>query len=52
MTKKVVRTLRDQGWKAIRIWEHDLRADPDEVLRRVVSARKRPSNSPSPLKSK
>jgi DNA mismatch endonuclease (patch repair protein) len=37
--KKVMRMLRDMGWKGIRVWEHELRADSNEVLRKVLNAR-------------
>jgi len=33
----VSRTLRRQGWRVVRIWEHDLRK-PDRVLRRIQTA--------------
>lgn len=39
--KKVRRMLRAKGWKVMRVWEHELRNDGDEVLRRVKNARTR-----------
>lgn len=30
--------LRRQGWHVIRIWEHQLKADPDACLRRILNA--------------
>lgn len=33
--KKVNRMLLAMGWKVIRIWEHELRGDPSDVLQRV-----------------
>jgi DNA mismatch endonuclease (patch repair protein) len=32
------RLLRDEGWTVIRIWEHDLRADPAKCLRKILAA--------------
>jgi len=36
--KKISRALRQQGWKVIRIWEHEIRAKPSEILRRTRRA--------------
>ena len=36
--KLVGRTLRKQGWRVVRIWEHDLRQRPLVCLRRVQRA--------------
>lgn len=36
---KISRELRKQGWKVIRIWEHEIRAKPNEILRRVHEIR-------------
>jgi DNA mismatch endonuclease, patch repair protein len=30
--------LRRLGWNVVRIWEHELRQDPDDCVRRVVKA--------------
>ncbi len=30
------RVLRKQGWKVIRIWEHSVRQDADECVRRII----------------
>jgi DNA mismatch endonuclease (patch repair protein) len=32
------RRLRRQGWKVVRIWEHQLDADPKACMRRVLAA--------------
>ena len=32
------RILRDAGWKVVRIWEHDLKADPRKCLRKIRAA--------------
>jgi DNA mismatch endonuclease (patch repair protein) len=42
--KKVVRMLRDKGWKSVRIWEHELKADTTAVLRKVLNARSQNAN--------
>lgn len=34
----VVRMLRTMGWKAMRIWEHELKTDSDGVLRKVLNS--------------
>ncbi len=33
----VTRTLRQQGWRVVRVWEHELRK-PDRVLARIRAA--------------
>jgi len=33
--RKVSRLLRAQGWKVVRIWEHDVRAGPGALLQRL-----------------
>jgi DNA mismatch endonuclease (patch repair protein) len=33
--RRITRELRLEGWKVIRIWEHDLRIKPQVVLRRL-----------------
>ena len=35
--RKVARILRAQGWKVVRIWEHDLRMDGETLLRKFLS---------------
>lgn len=35
------RTLRRQGWRVVRIWEHQLKRNPDVAIRRVLKARAR-----------
>lgn len=35
--RKVGRELLALGWKSIRIWEHELKAEIDEVLRKVLA---------------
>ena len=37
--RKVLRVLRAMGWRAMRIWEHDLETNSDAVLRRVMGLR-------------
>jgi DNA mismatch endonuclease, patch repair protein len=32
---KVNRELISNGWKVIRIWEHEIRKDPDSVVRKI-----------------
>ena len=34
----VNRTLRRQGWRVLRIWEHDLSKNPDACIRKIKSA--------------
>jgi len=34
--KKVNSELKDQGWKIIRIWEHEIRKDPEKCLKKVI----------------
>jgi DNA mismatch endonuclease, patch repair protein len=34
---QVTKLLRKRGWKALRIWEHDLRS-PDKVVQRIKKA--------------
>lgn len=34
--KCVSRLLRKQGWKVLRIWEHEVKSNPRKVLERVV----------------
>jgi DNA mismatch endonuclease (patch repair protein) len=34
--RKTIRALRKLGWKAIRIWEHDLENNVDGVLRKIM----------------
>lgn len=35
--RKVQRALRANGWKVLRIWEHELRTDSAGVLRKVLN---------------
>ncbi|HKC36899.1 MAG TPA: very short patch repair endonuclease [Chitinophagaceae bacterium] len=35
--KKVNKELKKQGWKVIRIWEHQLKKDLEKCVRRVTS---------------
>ena len=39
--QRAVMKLRADGWKVLRIWEHELRYDPRGVLARVVQSRSR-----------
>ena len=42
--RRVNRTLRNQGWRVLRIWEHSLRK-PDQVARRLLAALRVPTAS-------
>jgi DNA mismatch endonuclease (patch repair protein) len=33
--KKVNEQLRNDGWKVIRIWEHEIKKDPDAVIEKI-----------------
>ena len=48
---KVSRLLRKQGWRVVRIWEHEIRAKPNGILRQLDKlglerAGRRPVGSP------
>jgi DNA mismatch endonuclease (patch repair protein) len=34
--RKVNKKLRIEGYKVIRIWEHDIKKDPENVLRKII----------------
>lgn len=36
--RRVVRQLRDCGWKVIRIWQHSLKKSPQACLARIRRA--------------
>lgn len=36
---KISRLLRKQGWKVVRIWEHEIRARPKAILRQLQKLR-------------
>lgn len=36
--RRVSVTLRKQGWRVIRVWEHDLKSKPSRVVRKVLKA--------------
>ena len=36
--KSNTRSLRRDGWQVVRIWEHDLRANPLKCLKKVLAA--------------
>ena len=41
--RRVNRTLRREGWKVVRVWESDIRRDPDKVaasIRKIVRLRR------------
>lgn len=40
------RKLRGQGWRVVRIWEHQVENDPDLCVVRIVSALGSQENSP------
>jgi DNA mismatch endonuclease (patch repair protein) len=31
--------LRRSGWRVVRVWEHQLKRDPESAIRRIISAR-------------
>lgn len=35
---KVNTVLKMRGWKVLRIWEHELRREPNEVIEKIVTA--------------
>lgn len=35
--KKVNDQLRNDGWTVIRIWEHDVRKEPDAAVKRIIA---------------
>jgi DNA mismatch endonuclease (patch repair protein) len=35
--KKVNRQLKKDGWKVIRIWEHEIRKNPEKTARKLIS---------------
>jgi DNA mismatch endonuclease (patch repair protein) len=39
--KRVSRLLRGQGWKVLRIWEHEVKCSPKKCARKVASVLKR-----------
>ena len=36
--RRVERTLRKLGWRVMKIWEHSVRRDPEQCIRRIVEA--------------
>ena len=36
--RRVRRLLRDSGWKVLRLWEHDVRANPQRAAKAVLRA--------------
>lgn len=34
--KKVTKTLKSSGWKVMRLWEHEIRKNPDRLLARII----------------
>jgi len=34
--KKVNEQLKDEGWKVIRIWEHEIRKEPEKVVKKII----------------
>ena len=40
------RQLRQDGWNVVRIWEHDLKAEPVKCLKKILSAIERFQNTP------
>ena len=35
--KKVDETLKNDGWTVIRIWEHEIRKDPENAVRKITA---------------
>ena len=35
--KKIERHLKKAGWKVIRIWEHDVKKNPEKIVDRIIS---------------
>ena len=35
--KKVNRQLKKDGWKVIRIWEHEIRKEPEKTMKRILA---------------
>jgi len=35
--KKVNLQLQNEGWRVIRIWEHEIRKEPDRVVQRIYN---------------
>ena len=33
--RRITRSLRAEGWRVIRIWEHELKQKPDNVVKRI-----------------
>lgn len=38
--RKVKATLESEGWRVLRLWEHEIRMDPDACASRVIKALK------------
>jgi DNA mismatch endonuclease (patch repair protein) len=36
--RKNFRRLRQAGWRVVRVWEHEVHADPDECVHRIEQA--------------
>jgi DNA mismatch endonuclease (patch repair protein) len=36
--QKNFRKLRRQGWRVIRVWQHEIKADPESCLIKIISA--------------
>lgn len=34
---RVNKQLKEEGWKVIRIWEHEIRKEPDSAVKKVIS---------------
>jgi DNA mismatch endonuclease, patch repair protein len=43
--RQVTRRLRLQGWHVIRVWESEIKRNPNDIADRILAALKR--NSPS-----
>ena len=48
----VSRTLRNEGWRVIRIWEHDLRKKPEACIDRIQHLIEAPVDLPDSMSSK
>jgi DNA mismatch endonuclease (patch repair protein) len=38
--KMVDDQLQKEGWEVIRIWEHEIRKEPDYIIKKIISSLK------------
>ena len=48
---KNFRKLRRAGWNVLRLWEHEVKKDPDDCVDRIISALRKSSNLLAPCAS-